>query len=238
MQKRTGFWLITAAAVVGLLVTAALGRWQLGRADEKQALQARVEARGQQDVIDGASLAGEIPAEELLQRRITARGRWLPEHTVFLDNRPMQGRVGFYIVTPLRLAGQEAVVLVQRGWVPRDFSDRSRVPAIETPGGLVEVQGRIVPPPSKLYELGEAGRGTIRQNLDVADFRAETGLPLAAVSIQQTGPDDGALVREWPVISAGVDKHYGYAFQWFGLSALIAVLYVWFQIVKPYRARR
>ncbi len=234
-NERTRFWLITAAAVAGILVTGALGRWQLGRAAEKEALQARMALRGGEPVLDGASLAGDLVPDELLQRRIAARGHWLAAHTVYLDNRPMQGRAGFYVITPLRLAGSDTVVLVQRGWVPRDFADRTRVPVVETPQGQVEVQGRIVLPPSKLYELGEAGQGRIRQNLDLAQFGAETGLPLVPLSIQQTDPPAGGLLREWPAPAAGVEKHHGYAFQWFGLSALIAVLYVWFQIVKRFR---
>lgn len=52
------------------------------------------------------------------------------------------------------------------------------------------------------------------------------------LSVLQTGPASEGMQREWPVIGAGVDKHYGYAFQWFGLSSLIALLYVWFQLVR------
>jgi len=36
------------------------------------------------------------------------------------------------------------------------------------------------------------------------------------------------------VVGTGVDKHYGYAFQWFGLCGLMALLYVWFQIVRRF----
>ena len=231
--------MVTVAALLGIVVTAALGRWQLGRAAGKEALQAQIESRAQLPVLDGASLAaGDVAADALLHRRIEAQGQWLDGRTIFLDNRPMNGRPGFYVITPLRLQGSETVVLVQRGWVPRHFEDRARVPAIATPPGPVRVQGRIAPPPSKLYELGGAESGPIRQNLDLAQFRRETGLALVPLSIQQLG--DGTaegLARDWPQISTGVDKHYGYAFQWFGLSALMAVLYVWFQIVRRFQRR-
>ena len=238
MNERIRFWVVTLAALLGVALTAALGRWQLGRAAEKEALQAQIEARAAEPVVDGASLAGAAEAGALLHRRVEAVGQWVGERTVFLDNRPMKGRPGFYVVTPLRLQGSDTVVLVQRGWVPRSFEDRSRVPAVPTPGGAVRVQGRIAPPPSKLYELGGPEVGAIRQNLDLAQFRVETGLALATVSIQQL--DDGAgegLARDWPQISTGVEKHYGYAFQWFGLSALMAALYVWFQIVRRFKRR-
>lgn len=237
-NERLRFWLITAAAVLAATVTASLGRWQLGRAAEKEALQARIEQRSSEPVLDGASLRLEAPVDALLHRRVAARGRWLADRTVFLDNRQMHGRPGFFVVTPLQLEGSSVVVLVQRGWVARNFEDRTRVPAIDTPAALVEVQGRIAPPPSKLYEMGPAEQGPIRQNLDLAQFRAETGLPLVPVSVQQTDAAADGLSRDWPQVNTGVEKHYGYAFQWFGLSALIAVLYVWFQIVRRYFPRR
>lgn len=231
------FWLVTAAALLALGSTAALGRWQLHRAAEKEALQARIDARGQLPVLDARSLQGTVDTDALLYQRVEATGQWVAERTVFLDNRPMNGRAGFYVVTPLRLQGSETVLLVQRGWVPRDFEERTRVPRIETPAGVVRVQGHIAPPPSKLYELGAAESGPIRQNLDLAQFRAETGLALADVSIQQSGAASDGLARDWPKITTGVERHYGYAFQWFGLSALIAALYVWFQIVKRFKRR-
>jgi len=238
MNERTRFWLITLLALLAVAVTASLGRWQLSRAATKEALQASMEARLAEPVLDGATLRGEVAADALLHRRMVARGQWLAERTVFLDNRQMNGRVGFFVVTPLRLEGSDVAVLVQRGWVPRNFEDRSRVPVVETPSVPVTVVGRIVPPPGKLYELGAAEVGPIRQNLDLAQFRSETGLPLAAVSIQQTDAAADGLARDWPPGNTGVDKHYGYAFQWFGLCALIAVLYVWFQIVRRFFQRK
>lgn len=237
-SERIRFWVITVAALMAALGTASLGRWQLSRAATKEALQASIEARSQQPVLAHASLAAGGDAaqrEVLMYRHIAARGTWVADRTVYLDNRPMSGRTGFYVVTPLRLEGSPRVVLVQRGWVPRNFEDRTRVPAIETPGGVVEVSGRIVPPPSKLYELGAPESGPIRQNLDLAEFRTETGLDLADVSIQQRDALADGLQRDWPQPNFGVEKNYGYAFQWFGLSALITVLYVWFQIVRRFK---
>jgi surfeit locus 1 family protein len=53
--------------------------------------------------------------------------------------------------------------------------------------------------------------------------------------LQSDAPSDG-LLRDWPAADLGLQKHYGYAFQWFALCALILGLYVWFQLVKPRRA--
>jgi surfeit locus 1 family protein len=116
--------------------------------------------------------------------------------------------------------------------------DRSALPKIETPASEVRLEGRIAPPPSKLYAFDAVETGPIRQNLDLAGFSAETRLALLGVSVLQTGPEGDGLLRDWPEADLGVAKHYGYAFQWFALSGLIAVLYVWFQIVRPLQHQR
>lgn len=232
MNTNRRFGWVTLAAILGCLVTASLGLWQLGRAEEKLALQATLEQRTREPVLDAHGLQAKLEPESMRYRRVLARGHWLPERTIFLDNRPMNGRVGFYVVTPMRLQDSGQVLLVLRGWAARDFQVRSRLPQVQTPAGLVTLHGQIAPALPRLYDLGGPDTGQIRQNLDLAQYRAETGLPLALFAVQQTGAPSEGLTREWPQISTGVDKHYGYAFQWFGLSALIAALYVWFQFVR------
>jgi surfeit locus 1 family protein len=98
------------------------------------------------------------------------------------------------------------------------------------------VAGNLAPWPSRLYDFGAEEKGPIRQNLDWQEFKQETGLDLPKFTLLQSGAASEGLLREWPVVASGVEKHHGYAFQWFGLSALIALLYVWFQIVQPRRS--
>lgn len=232
MRLQTRFIVVTALALIGMAVTASLGVWQLNRAAQKETIAQDLQARTAQAELAGESLLGQLDAPALQHRRVSLRGRWLNEHSVWLDNRQMNGRPGLYLLTPLQLAGSAQAVLVQRGWVPRNFEDRTQVPALPDEPGEVTVAGRIALSPSKLYELGQGQGGLIRQNIDLAAFSAETKLPLVGVTVLQTGAAQGVLQRDWPVINAGVDKHHGYAFQWFGLCALIASLYVWFQIVR------
>jgi surfeit locus 1 family protein len=245
---------VAGAALVAAVLTARLGVWQLDRARQKLELQSRIEGRSALAPLAAAALArGAGDAAEQQYRRITLRGRWLADRTVYLDNRQMNGRVGFYVLTPLLLAPGDAV-LVQRGWVPRNAQDRSALLPVTTPDGEWQVSGRIAPPPSKLYELGAADGGRIRQNLDLDAFAREVGVALRPLSLQQTeaarplatAAEDSAspstsasdgLLRQWPAVAVDVGKHHGYAFQWFALSALITGLYVWFQLIQPRRRR-
>lgn len=229
------FWLITALALLAVGLTASLGRWQLSRAAERLALEAAIEEKDRSAPLDGAALSAMADSmQQALHRRIQLRGRWIAGKTVFLDNRQMHAKAGMYVVTPFQPEGAQMALLVQRGWVPRNFVDRASVPRIETPSGVVQIQGRISPPPSKLYAMGGPETGVIRQNLDVAQFSVETGLALMPLSIQQTGEPGEGLERDWPHVGQGAEKNYGYAFQWFGLASLIAILYVWFQIVRRF----
>lgn len=240
MSFRSGsprFWVLTLAAMLAFGGTFSLGQWQLRRAAQKEAVQAAIDSRNALPTLDGQALAALDKTSRELHRRVIVQGVWQPAHTIYLDNRPMSGRTGFWVLTPLALQGSNKAILVQRGWVPRDFSDRTRLPKVATPVGVVTVEGRIAPPPSKLYEFKGMDTGLIRQNLDIDAFRIETGLPLLDASLLQIDTRSDGLLREWPVPGLGVDKHYGYAFQWFSLSCLVLGLYVWFQLLPPIRRR-
>ena len=246
---RGRFWLVTLAALLTVLATASLGRWQLSRAAQKQALFDAVERRRLLPPLDDAALVAkkDDPAS-LLHRPVTLHGRFLPEFTVFLENRQMHGRPGFFVLTPLQLEQSHVAVLVQRGWAPRNFLDRAALPALSTPPGLVSVSGRIAPVPGKLFDFEGTERSRIRQNLDFADYRQETRLDLVPLSMLQTAAETGdgsaapappdaapTLLRDWPRAGSGVETHYGYALQWFGISVLVTCLYLWYQFIAPRR---
>ena len=237
---------VALAALASLLLTLRLGVWQLDRASQKTALQNAIEARSSLPALEGtAALATTAEAAAAQQhRRLRIAGQWLPAHTLYLDNRQMGGRQGFYVVTPLRLDDGTAL-LVQRGWQPRDFQQRDRVQEVPTPAGRVDLEGRIAPPPARLYAFALEETGRIRQNLELESYGRESGLKLRPLSLLLTEPQarhsvpspDG-LQRDWPAPAAGVGKHHGYAAQWFSLAALIFALYVWFQLIQPRRAGR
>lgn len=236
MSERNRRWVVLAATLLVMALTARLGLWQLARATQKETLQASLDSRSALPPLPVAELARAVDAAtQQHHRRISVAGRWLPQHTVFLENRQFNGRPGFYVLTPLEIAPGDAV-MVQRGWAPRDGRDRSLLPEVPTTSGPVLIEARIAPPPGRLYSFATEDRGQLRQNIDLGEFSRETGLVLRPLSLLQVnaGTAEG-LVRDWPAPAVGVHKHYGYAFQWFALCALCAVLYVWFQLIRPRR---
>ncbi len=236
--NRFRFAVVLVAALLLTGLTARLGLWQLDRASQKQHLHDAQTAQRALPTLAEAQLArSAAQAIEQRHRLVELQGQWLVAHTVYLDNRLMNGRAGFYAVTPLRLA-DGSVVLVQRGWLPRDQADRTRIVAATPPIATVRVLGRVAPALGRLYEFDAAPGGTIRQNLDIGAFARETGLalrPLAVVQEDSDPPPQDGLLRQWPMPAADLQKHHGYAFQWFALSALTITLYVWFQVIRPRR---
>jgi cytochrome oxidase assembly protein ShyY1 len=221
------------AIVVGVGVTVlavSLGNWQTRRGDAKEALQAgwtAAEAAAPVDVRSGVQ-AGDVG--QSLPQRVALRGRFVPEGTVYVDNRIIDGVVGFYVVTPLALAGG-GHVLVNRGWVARDARDPLRRPSVALPPGEQALQGLAVARVPRLLELQPAPARAlpgIWPNLDPADYRAAAGVDVAAFVVQQTSDNGDGLRRDWPRPDAGVEKHRGYALQWYGLAALAAGLTLWF----------
>ena len=229
------FWLLSAAAVLVAGTTFSLGRWQLRRATQKQDLQLAIQAQSRLPVLNSKDLVDPVAVASAVYRRVVVSGIWRPEHTVFLDNRQMNGRPGFIVVTPLSLDGTGQMILVQRGWVPRHSQDRSIVKAPALSTDPVKLLTRVAPSPGRLFEFDHAASGAIRQNLLVSEFARETGLrlrPLSLVQLDEAGSPQDGLLRNWPRPAADVHKNYGYAFQWFALSALIAGLFVWFKLIR------
>ena len=243
-------WVAVLAGVLTCLATAGLGRWQLQRAEDKLSAAALMQRRASEPAWTAAEWpcapAVQKPQADLpVDRTARLSGRWLSHRTVFLDNRPMDGSSGFIVLTPLRLSQgpcQGQVLLVQRGWVPRDVRDRQRLPDWQDTDAEVSVPGRVAQQPSRTYAIGDEAvpdvrlRRLIRQNVDAAFWQAWLGqAPLAGALLQTDDeqPTGVALQRHWTAPDAGVGKHQAYAAQWFALSAIAAGLTLWFQFLRP-----
>jgi len=118
MFSKTWFVILLATLLVSG-ITAKLGFWQLGRAQTKEALNAITVARQLEPALRNDDLASGVVPEDWMQRSADLDGQWLPQFTVYLDNRSMKSQTGFFVLTPFQLSNGP-VLLVQRGWVARD----------------------------------------------------------------------------------------------------------------------
>lgn len=239
MRLRFRFRTIPFIATVLLVVLGILlGNWQTRRAAEKTALQARLNERSAAPpLVLGAA---QVDPAAIEYRHVVVNGEFVPDWPVFLDNRPNQGRSGFVLLMPFKIAGSgdsssDKYVLVERGWLPRG-AEHDSVPRIVTPAGQVRIEGIAVLRPARVLQLGTPTSlkpGAIVQNLEPAEFARASGLSLQPFVLEQTGTDIAgpggagpALVRDWPAPGIDVARHRGYAFQWYGLAVMTFLFFV------------
>ena len=213
-----------AAALAAIALTVALGNWQTRRAEEKLALGQVLDAAARDAVLVLPSEP--VDAQVYAFHRVSARGVYSAGHTILVDNKVLRGVAGYQVLTPLKIAGGDRYVLVNRGWVAAG-ARRDRLPQVETPGGTETVEGIAVVPSSHILELGaETEEGIVWQNLVLARYEKWSGLKLQPVVLQQTSEAADGLVRAWDRPDTGADKHRGYAFQWYALATAILTAYV------------
>ena len=215
-------------ALLGLVVLAAvamlarLGFWQLARGHEKQAL------------IDGYEQA--MKATPTLLNRVSGarppdrwtpviiRGRYECDRQLLLDNQSQAEQAGYDVWTPLR-SDDGALVIVDRGWIPRQPHPAPASP----PPAPAEVRGlwRALPVPGLRLNADNCspqGWPRIVEYPTAEDLRCLYGeVPLAGIVLLAPDANDG-FVREWhPSPGFPPERHYAYALQWFALSLTLLI---------------
>ena len=248
MTSRQKIGIAAIAGLLGIWGTSALGFWQLRRAAAKEVLQQQIDAAARATPTLPGARAFDEPAS-LVHRHVRLHGRWLPDRVVYLDNRPQAGQAGFYVLMPLRVdAPAPADVIVNRGWTPRNMRDRTRIEPYRTPDGAVDITGVVLAEEPRLLDLAQPPDrplGGIWQNFDFDAYAKASGQMALPVVVRQDG-DLGAgtpdgLSRDWPdrggALQAQIDRHHGYAFQWFALAATLGILLL-FQLLRVIRHGR
>jgi len=215
------------AAVMVALIALSLGNWQSRRAEEKQRLASEQTLQAALPPLDMQLLnQGKAPA---YFRSVQMTGSFIAQWPIYLDNRPYQGKAGFYLLMPFKLKDSEKTLLVMRGWLPRDAQNRVQLPIIPTPEGELQLEGKVRESVGHVMQLGSEPvlqSGVIRQNFEVTELSKASGLKLENFIIEQTSDAKDGLIRDWPQPSLGIEKHRGYAFQWYGLAVTALLFFI------------
>jgi surfeit locus 1 family protein len=243
-------------AVLLFALTYSLGRWQLRRAAEKEAQLAQIRAQAsmpQQEL---------NPAQTKPYQRVILSGVWQHEMTQYLDNRPNErGQAGIEVITPLCLSPglprleqkkcRSPLLLVNRGWLARDFQQRDRLTPFTTSKKPVAFEGMVLQHFSRVYAFQaekDHQHPPLRQNLTPTIFRQIFAVETYPFVVRQQTesyatktclgaknkaelqtktlcqPIADGLLRLRQKTASELPRHYGYAVQWFALATLIASL--------------
>jgi len=234
-----------ALAIAVAVVCVRLGFWQLDRLEQRRALNVAHAAALALEPLDlnatGLSvLSGE--ADALLYRRGVARGRFDHGTEFLLRGRSHGGRPGVHVVSPLQLAGEPGVLLVNRGWIPSPDGATADPRPFRLPADVV-VAGTLQRMPDAgdqaspvTVDLGDVAVATYRRlDRGLLEERLSRDLPL--YYLQAASPLGGPAAPPIPVPDPTLDEgaHLGYAVQWFSFAA-IALFGFLFTVVLRGRA--
>lgn len=219
------FFIIVYA--LGLILLLGLGGWQVARGLEKQNLQGQVAQKSQSKLLS-ASPANWI---ELNYQNAELQGHWLPSKSLLLDNRVYKGRVGYELLNPFRLQ-DGSVLLVNQGWIEKAKLSDALVSAAKAP--LEKVIGQLYLP-EKGFTLGEAMSDQhawprIIQYYDFLAISNALGEPVQPVIAVTEPAQQSGRIKIWSPYVVNPSRHFGYAFQWWGLAAVFIVFgVIWFR---------
>lgn len=229
---RPQFW-PTLVAVPVFLTLLGLGTWQVFRLAEKDAVNAFRSERAAAAPLDLASIPSDLAPLEF--RRVRVRGIFDHARELYVYGRSPRGNDGYFIITPLRRDGD--VLLVNRGWVPRDRKEPARRAEGQV-SGPVEVVG---------YLRRDARRGWLMPDNDVAGnhwfwfdlpaMSGKAGLPTPASFYLEvdTTPNPGGFPMGGQTQIQLPSNHLQYAITWYALALAFLVIYVLWHRRAPAR---
>lgn len=222
--------LLVALLLVAAVECGRLSAWQFGKLVARRAANTRLREARLAPLSEIAAM-GKTNGDSLSGRRVHARGRYDLGRSLVLRARSWEGEPGVEVVTPLRLEGESAAVLVNRGWLPS--SDGATVRVADFPeSGLVEVRG-LVEPGREFADRGVPSSGLAQgptyTRLDLRSVRERTPYPLLGFSLREL-PDSSwkGYPRRLELLDTGEGPHLSYGIQWiiFGLLCLGGALMI------------
>ena len=211
--------------VLALALLVSLGQWQVQRLNWKTELLATMDARVHGTPVNVVDHPADVEAWNY--RRVVARGVFDHDREAHLQTTGPDGKAGYDIYTPLRLADGRAVI-VNRGWVPFAKKDQS------TRGDGLSVGEVSVVGLARLNRTAEwymPKNNTVKNiwftaNLpEMASFmNVKVALPLFvdadATPIAGGYPIGGQTILDIP------NNHLDYALTWYGLALVLLVIYL------------
>lgn len=209
---------LISLTVLGLL---SLGFWQLDRADEKRDI-------GNAIVLAQLSSAQLVKTDDILYKehyRVLLKGYYDNDKQFIYDNQIVKGNAGYYVLTPFVLNAKVAI-LVNRGFVPWhgkrgeliDIKIDKRPTTIEV--GLIKPKQRIE---LKQQEVSKTFPMLI-QSLDIERLSQLSNYQIIPMLAQLDLKADNGFFRQWKPFYGSVDKHLGYALQWFLMALVLSII--------------
>lgn len=209
-----------------------LGFWQLDRADEKRAIE-RAIVVAQSEPAQRISNANELLKKEYYQVLLT--GYYDNDKQFIYDNQIVNSTAGYYVLTPF-IFNNTTAILVNRGFVPW-YGNRERLADIKISNAIATIQVKLIKP-KKRIKLKQQDTGVtfpiLIQSLNIEQLSQLSGHQIVPMLAQLDVEAENGFYRKWKPFYGSIDKHLGYALQWF-LMALALVIIGIYLLIKHKR---
>ena len=200
-----------------------LGFWQLDRADEKRGIEASIKKANNgrvELVVEESSLKNKEYFEVRLQ------GKYLSDKQFIYDNQIVNQISGYYVLTPYALEGQSKAILINRGFIPWN-GRRDKLADIGIGQDAREIKVQISKP-IKRMELKPSETGiqfpVLIQSIEIQDMADIARIDFSSViGLLDPSTSDG-FIRKWEPYTGSIEKHIGYAIQWFLMALVLAII--------------
>ena len=221
MSAKIKIPILLILAMVIILSMLRLAVWQLDRAEQKQATLDQVISRASEPPAPLSSLLNKINIADHKYRNITAKGRYLHDKSIYVDNQVVEGQVGYLVFTPFEVDGVNGVIMVNRGWLSVGAS-REQLPTFTTFNGTQVLEGRLNTSPAQPPLWSEnypVAQGNVWAYLPLSEYAFQMQLKLLPLVLelapkQREGSDPQFKIFRPEINDQWVAKHKGYAFQW------------------------
>tara|TARA_B110000438_G_scaffold152185_1_gene146180 strand:+ start:212 stop:910 length:699 start_codon:yes stop_codon:yes gene_type:complete len=212
---------ILITATFAFLVS--LGFWQLDRADEKRGIEASIKQANTGSV-------ELIKEEEGLQNKeyyeVRLQGKYLSDKQFIYDNQIVDQVSGYYVLTPYALDGQSKSILINRGFIPwNGRRDKLANIVVEQDSREIKVQ---ISKPIKRMELKPSEVGiqfpALIQSIDLQDMADRAKVDFSSVIGLLDASASNGFIRKWEPYTGSIEKHIGYAVQWFLMALVLAII--------------
>lgn len=228
-------WLLaTVLVIAGAALCARLGIWQLDRLKQRRAFNSHVYAMRALPPLDLPAQANIEDIADMGYRGARATGTYDFAHQVAIRNQFYNDQYGYHLLTPLVMAGGEAV-LVDRGWIPADGNEWPSAWRKYDTAETVTVNG-IIRSSQTTPGFGGVADPTLtpgQKGLDLWIYvnleRISQQMPYPTLPAYiQLNPEPGRTdppIPFQPELDLSEGPHQGYAVQWFSFAALLLVGY-------------
>jgi len=221
MTGRTIPLLPALLTFIAICILCALGAWQIQRLEWKTNLLTHLDA----EYARAAAKTNLKPADlrgDFLFKRGQVHGTYAFNEEILIGPRMYEDAMGFHVITPLRLR-DGSYLLVDRGWVPQNWTDASKRPDAANVTGLLRR-------PDAANSFTPVNHPDKNQWYNINPDEIAAAKHLDKISPYVLYAEGAARAGVYPIPQGAKpqlpNNHFFYAIFWFSMAGALLIIFI------------